>query len=84
MKHVAVAVKHVSRKQVAVAVKHVSMKHVAVTVKHVSMKHVAVAVEHTAIYWIKSFLRLCKIIRAEFMKGAANSSGNSLTEKMSF
>ena len=48
------------------------------------MKHVAVAVEHTAIYWIKSFLRLCKIIRAEFMKVAANSSGNSLTEKMSF
>ena len=49
-----------------------------------SMKHVAVAVEHAAIYWIKPFLRLRKIIRAEFMKVAANSSDNSLTEKMSF
>ena len=66
-------------KHVAVAVKHVSMKQVAVAVKHVSMKHVAVAVEHAAIYWIKPFLRLRKIIRAEFMKVAANSSSNSLT-----
>ena len=71
-------------KHVAVAVKHVSMKQVAVAVKHVSMKHVAVAVEHAAIYRIKSFLRLRKIIRAEFMKVPANSSDNSLTEKMSF